>query len=66
MTKIHREYLSICLEEGLHPLGVEQRGKHLAVVCAEGRVFCASTPSDHRAIRKLRSFARRMARGVAG
>lgn len=64
MTKNQRNYIAVCRDAGLHPLGIEARGKHWAVVCAEGRLFCGCTPSDYRAIRNMRSFARRLARGL--
>jgi hypothetical protein len=60
MTKYQRACLDICRDAGLRPVGVEQRGKHWAVVCTEGRLFCASTPSDHRYFRNLRRSARRL------
>ena len=61
MTKNQRECFAICRDAGLHPVGVEFRGKHFAVVCVEGRIFCACTPSDCRSHLNLRSCVRRLA-----
>lgn len=61
--KHHRECIKACHEAGLNPTGIEHRGKHIAVVCYEGRLFCPSTPSDRRRFRQnLRRDARRLAR----
>ena len=62
MNKHHRECVEICRLAGLNPTGIEPRGKHIAVVCDEGRIFCASTPSDRRARHNLMAIARRIAR----
>jgi len=62
MTKNQRECFAICRDAGLHPVAVEFRGKHFAVACVEGPVFCPCTPSDWRSGRNLRSYARRLAR----
>jgi hypothetical protein len=48
MRKYQRVCVTLCREAGLNPNRAEHRGKHLAVVCDEGRVFCPCTPSDHR------------------
>jgi hypothetical protein len=48
MQKHKRECMALCRQVGLNPLHVEHRGKHLAVVCTEGRLFCPCTPSDFR------------------
>ena len=44
MTKNLRECFAICGDAGLHPVGVEFRGKHFAAACVEGPVFSACTP----------------------
>lgn len=62
MTKYQRECLSVCRVAGLSPVGVEYRGKHWAVVCTEGKLFCATTPSDYRNLRNLRRSAQRLGR----
>ncbi|MDP2738983.1 MAG: hypothetical protein Q8O82_09885 [Pseudorhodobacter sp.] len=63
MRKHHRDCMSLCASAGLTVLGAEQRGHHWAVVCAEGRVFMPSTPSDWRWRRNALAIARRMAEG---
>lgn len=60
-SKHQRDCLALCAEVGLTVLGVEQRGRHWAVVCAEGRLFLPLTPSDHRWRRNARAQARRLA-----
>lgn len=60
MNKHHRDCVRLCREAGLHPFETENRGKHWAVVCIEGRVFCPCTPSDHRWRKKLYSVARKL------
>lgn len=64
MRKHLRDYIQLCNDAGLHPHHVEHRGKHVAVVCAEGSLICASTPSDWRGSHNLRARARRLARGL--
>lgn len=66
MTKHLRECLDICQRAGLNTLGIESRGKHVAIRCVEGTVFCATTPSDHRSQKNLRALARRIARTACG
>ena len=63
MHKHKRECMALCREAGLNPLHVEHRGKHMAVVCIEGRVICPCTPSDFRFRHKMKCSARRVARG---
>ncbi len=62
MNKHKRDCKRICYEAGLHPIRIEHRRKHLAVICEEGMLICPSTPSDRRFRHNLASFARRMAR----
>ena len=62
MRRHRRECLDLCAEAGLTVLGIEARGRHWAVVCAEGRMFMPCTPSDRRWWRNARAQARRMAR----
>ena len=64
MTRREREWLALCSQSGLTPLQVEHRGKHIAIVCREGRVFCPCTPSDWRSCKNVRSVARRLARAA--
>lgn len=61
MNKHIRECRSLCANGGLSILRVENRGKHLAVVCEEGRVFMPSTPSDRRWRYNARSYIRKLA-----
>ena len=61
MSKHHRDCVRICEQAGLSVLQISFGGKHLKVVCAQGTVVCPSTPSDHRWVRQLRAFARRLA-----
>ena len=63
MNKQMRDYRRLCRRAGLHPTSIEHRGKHVAIVCAEGSLICACTPSDWRSSRNLRAIARRMVRG---
>lgn len=65
MNRHYRDCLRVCRAAGLTPRGIEHRGKHFAVVCAEGLVFCPSTPSDRRSRNNLQAFARRLARATA-
>jgi hypothetical protein len=60
MTKTERECVNVCHEVGLTTLQIEYRGKHWAVVCEEGKLFCPSTPSDHRYLQNLRRSAKRL------
>lgn len=61
MRKHLRECRSLCEEHGLNVQSVKHRGKHLAVVCDEGTVFFACTPSDQRWRLNARPHIRRMA-----
>ena len=61
MNKHYRDCVSLCREGGLTVVGSEQRGRHWAVVCAEGRVFFPCTPSDWRWRHNARSVVRRIA-----
>jgi hypothetical protein len=62
MTKHVRFCVSVCRDVGLTPRGIEWRGKHFAVSCEEGLLFCPCTPSDRRFHHNLRSSARRLLR----
>ena len=64
MSKHLRECIALCASAGLTVLGVEDRGRHLAVNCVEGRLVMPCTPSDWRWRRNARALARRMARGL--
>ncbi len=48
MNRQEREYHAVCAAEGFDLLGIEQRGKHLALHFDAGVVFAAKTPSDRR------------------
>ena len=61
MRKHIKDCQRICEAAGLSVLDVEFRGKHMAIICSEGRVFMPNTPGDFRWRYKARSFARRMA-----
>ena len=63
MRKHYRDCMSLCANSGLTVLDTEQRGRHWAVVCAEGRVFMPSSPGDWRWRRNTQALARRMAEG---
>lgn len=62
MRKHHKECRSLCESNGLKVLRLEHRSKHLAVICEEGMIMFACTPSDHRWRHKAASHIRRMAR----
>ena len=62
MTKHLRDCIRICEDAGLGVREARHRAKHLVVICDEGPVFFASTPSDWRWTRNARAFARRLAR----
>ena len=57
MTKHQRECANLCRTEGLNIVKIEQRGKHWAIICVEGKLVCARTPSDHRTRHNLKSLA---------
>ncbi len=59
-NKHRRDCIALCTEAGLNVLGIENRGRHIAVVCLEGSIFMPCTPSDHRWRLNARAFARRM------
>ena len=63
MRKHRRDCLDLCAEAGLTILGIEERGRHWAVLCAEGRLFLPSTPGDRRWRMNARATARRLAAG---
>ena len=65
MNKLNRERKAFIDGMGLDFLRIEIRGKHVAFVCTEGRIFCGTTPSDWRESRKFRSYVRRLARGLS-
>lgn len=60
MNKRERRYRAICGREGLTLLSVEHRRKHMAFVCVEGTIFCASTPSDWRDERNFAARVRKL------
>ena len=60
MRKHIKECRNICNNAGLSVLDVEFRGKHLAIICSEGRVFMPCTPSDFRWRYKAKSVAQRL------
>lgn len=60
MRKHISDCISICEMAGLNVLHPENRGKHMAIVCAEGRVFMPTTPSDRRWRYKAASVARKL------
>jgi hypothetical protein len=64
MSKHRRDCLSICRDAGLTVIGIEERGRHWAVRCAEGHVFMPNTPSDWRWRQNARAVAKRKARGL--
>ena len=61
MHKHKRECRTLCQTNGLTVLRLEQRSKHLAVICAEGMVIMPSTPSDRRWRRNAKAYIRRIA-----
>jgi hypothetical protein len=62
MNKHLRECRALCEEAGLCVCRIEHGGKHLKIICNEGKVTMPSTPSDRRWREKALSFARRLAR----
>lgn len=63
MNKHRRDCIRLCQQEGLTVHGIEHRGKHWAVVCAEGSLIFPCTPSDGRRWRcNMQAVARRLAR----
>ena len=60
MQRHVRDSMAICREEGLRPLRIRYRGKHPAIMCEEGIVPFASTPSDVRYRHNLKAAARRL------
>jgi hypothetical protein len=66
MTKIERLALATCRDVGLHVLEIEHRGKHNAVVCREGRIFCSASPSDgRRYLHNLKQTAKKLLAAAA-
>jgi len=63
MNKHRRKCISICRDAGLTVIGIQERGRHWAVRCAEGDVFMPCTPSDSRWEKRSRAYVRRVARG---
>jgi hypothetical protein len=59
-TKIERLAIAACREVGLDVIGIEQRGKHPAVVCKQGRMFFAGSPSDARYLMNLKKTAKHL------
>jgi hypothetical protein len=64
MSKHRRDCVALCIDAGLNVLGVDDRGRHLTILCTEGRVVMPYTPGDWRWRRNARAQARRMARGL--
>jgi hypothetical protein len=60
VTKTEHESIAVCRDVGLTPLQIEYRGKHWAVVCEEGKLFCPATPSDRRYLQNLKRSAKRL------
>jgi len=61
MTKHERNCLTICEAAGLDIIRLSVNGRHLKIVCRQGMIVCAKTPSDWRWSRNLRSLAKRVA-----
>lgn len=61
MAKVHREAVALCRKAGLQIVEVVHGKRHLKIVCRQGMVICASSPSDHRWQRNLLAIARRIA-----
>lgn len=61
MTKIQREIVRICVNEGLVINNTCLKSKHMKIFSNKGMLVCGHTPSDRRWARKVRSQARRMA-----
>ena len=60
MNKRNRERSAMIRNMGYELLRIERRSKHTAFVCAEGTIFCATTPSDWRESKNFRSLVRRL------
>jgi hypothetical protein len=60
MSKHERDCARICCAAGLTVLEIAY-GRHLKIVCRQGTVICAKTPSDHRWAKNLQAVARRIA-----
>lgn len=60
MPKYHRELRHLMAEVGLTPIEIRQGRKHLKIVCAEGVLIAAATPSDKRNLLNVRAAARRL------
>lgn len=61
MSKHRRDCLAICRAAGLDVIVLEMGGRHLRVVCKQGRLSCPCTPSDRRWRLNFAVQARRMA-----
>lgn len=60
MRKHERECIRLCRAAGLSVLRITY-GKHLKIICQQGTIVCASTPSDVRWARNMQALARRVA-----
>jgi hypothetical protein len=60
MRKHERECLRICREAGLTVLEIAY-GKHMKLICRQGKLVCPKTPSDHRWAKNFASIARKVA-----
>lgn len=61
MRKYHRDLKQTVIGEGLNFSHFEF-GKHLKIVCEEGTIVAASSPSDCKNMRNIGARARRMSR----
>ena len=63
MTRYHRELLRVLAGAGLNDVRILHTHKHLKIVCAEGRLTVAATPSDRRNLLNIRAAAKRLVVG---
>jgi len=60
MSKYHRELHQLLVDVGLTPMEIRHTRKHLKLVCSEGVVIAAATPSDKRNLQNIRACAKRL------
>ncbi len=66
MNKRRRDYIALCLREGVKLLRIEDHKRHCRLVFEAGFVVAASTPSDRRNLLNVRSQVRRLHRCAEG
>ena len=61
MRKLEREYRALFVSQGVEVLAVRHRAGHYAFSTHHGIVHLASTPSDHRNLKQVRAYLKRIA-----